>query len=146
MGVPANRFVNFSGVTFTPSGGSAVVITEVQNIGYDPKAKLIQASGDADLYDTAVALVSIAPEITIESQNLIALQSLVPGTHGTLTYILHDFYNGTGTGAITRTITGCVVGSPTQDSKHRQAATGRLVLQAFSADGITSPVAESIAA
>lgn len=145
--MPASkRFLNWSGVTFTPAGGTAIVINEVQSMNINDRVTLTGESGDADAMPSAKTLTYLDPQVTIRAQDIGALESLIPGVRGTLTGILNDFYNGEGTGARTYTISNCVVGSNTTDDTHRQAAVGTKVLETYSPDGRTSPIAVAVAA
>ena len=67
------------------------------------------------------------------------------GTAGTFTATHNDARNGTGTGAVTYTLTNAVVASNPLQGSHRQFGQGVLTLTAYSPDGVTNPLSLSIA-
>jgi hypothetical protein len=141
----SGRFMNWDGVAFTPSGGVAQPITEVQNVTIDLRPTLRGASGDADLMPTAKALEYLDPRATVESEDIKSINSIPPGRRGTLVATHNDFINGSGSGAMTYTINNCVVGGGGRSGAHRQVGRGTLEFETFSSDGTTSPVAVSYA-
>src|SRR5207253_794461 len=98
------RYMNWSGVSFTPNGGTATTITGVTSIAIDPGGNLVKFSGDGDRYNTMVVNDHNDPVITIQAADLAAIRANPPGTIGTFTATLQDARNGTGTGAITFTL------------------------------------------
>ena len=48
------RFMNWTGVTFTPVGGSATTITGVTSVAIDSGGSLARFSGDGDRYVTTM--------------------------------------------------------------------------------------------
>jgi hypothetical protein len=139
------RHMNWTGVTFTPQGGSATAITGVTSIAIDSGGSLVKFSGDGDRYNTTVINDHNEPEVTVHSADLAAVRANPVGTVGTFTATLNDARNGTGTGAITYTVANSVVSTNSIQGAHRQFGQGVLTLTAFSTDGVTNPISATIA-
>ncbi len=142
----SGRFMNWSSVTFTPTSGSPVTITEVQNVTIDPRVVLKGASGDGDLAPTAKTLEYIDPHITVETEDIKTVNALGFGTRGSFEATHNDFYNGSGSGAMTYTVSNCIVAGGQRSGAHRQTGRATLICETYSSDGTTSPIAYSYAA
>lgn len=141
----SNRFMNWTGVTFAPDGGTLVPITEVQDIDSNPDVQIVGASGDADVYESAKALARIDPKFVIRTQNLQAVAVLPPGTRGTLTFTHNDFMNGALAGAMTRVVDNCIIGNNPIRGAHRQVGEGTINVETYAPDGVTSPISITFA-
>ena len=139
------RFLNWTGVTFTPLGGSPIPITGVTSVTIDSGGSLLKFAGDGDRYNTVVVNDFNEPTITVQAADLAAIRANPVGTVGTFTAVHDDARNGTGSGAITYTLSNAVIASNTVKGAHRQFGQGTLTLSAFSGDGITNPLATSVA-
>jgi hypothetical protein len=139
------RFMNWSGVTFTPVEGSSTTITGVTSVTIDSGGTLARFSGDGDRYVTTMVNDFNEPVVTIHSADLSSLRANPVGTVGTFTATHNDAKNGVGTGAITYTIANSVISSCQVSGAHRQFGQGSLTLTAFSGDGITNPISTSVA-
>ena len=139
------RFMNWTGVTFTPSGGSATTITGVTSVAIDPGGHILKFSGDGDRYSTTVVNDFNDPVVTLHSADLGAIRANPPGTAGTLTATHNDARNGAGTGAITYTLSNAVIANSPIQGSHRQFGQGTLTITAFSSDGVTNPLSTTIA-
>jgi hypothetical protein len=139
------RFMNWTGVTFTPLNGSATTITGVTSVTIDSGGSLAKFSGDGDRYVTTMVNDFNEPTVTIHSADLSALRANPVGTVGTFTAIHNDAKNGVGTGAVTYTLANAVVAACQLQGAHRQFGQGSLTLGAFSGDGVTNPISTSIA-
>lgn len=136
--------MNWSGVSFTPSGGQTLAITGVTEIEIENKGNLVKFSGDGDRYYTTVVNDVMDPTITIHTADLMVLRTIATGTLGTFVATLNDARNGTGTGSITFSLTNAVVASTHVHGTHRQFGQGKLVISSFSTDGVTNPLSTSI--
>jgi hypothetical protein len=141
----SKRFMNWTGVTFTPTNGSPTLITGVVSIHIESGGSLARFSGDGDRYSTTVVNDFHDPTITIQTADLGSVSSFPVGTVGTFTATLNDARNGAGTGAIVYTLTNAIVASNPVQGKHRQFGLGVLTMTAYSTDGVTNPLAVSIA-
>ncbi len=134
------RFMNWTGVTFTPANGSPVAITGVTSIQIDSGGSLQKFSGDGDRYSTTVVNDFNDPTVTVHSADLAAVRSFPVGTVGIFTATHNDAKNGSGTGAITYVLNNAVVASNPIHGAHRQFGQGVLTLASYSLDGVTNPL------
>ena len=143
MPTPTTIFANWTGVQFTPSSGSPIVISRVSNVEFDPGGQLTAYSGDGNRYPVGLFNLMNQPKATVESENVGAISSLAPGALGTFVAVLNDAKNGAGpgSGAIQYTLSNAVVQNTHAGGRHQQFARGKAVLHAFSSDGVTSPLA-----
>lgn len=137
------RYMNWSGVTFTPQGGAPTVINGVTAVQIDSGGSLLKFSGDGDRYSTTVVNDFNDPSITVHAADLAAIRSFSVGTVGTFTATHNDAKNGTGSGAITYILTNAIVASNPVQGAHRQFGQGVLTLTAYSIDGVTNPLSTS---
>jgi hypothetical protein len=139
------RFMNWTGVTFAPTGGKATSITGVTSVSIDSGGSLARFSGDGDRFVTTMVNDFNEPTVTIHSADLAALRANPVGTVGTLTATHNDAQNGVGIGAITYTLANAVVAACQVQGAHRQFGQGTVTFGAFSSDGVTNPISTSVA-
>lgn len=139
------RFMNWTGVAFTPTGGTATTITGVSSVSIDTGGSLLRFSGDGDRYSTTVVNDYNEPLVTVHSADLAAIRANPVGTVGTFTATHNDAKNGSGTGAISYTLANAIIASNPVQGAHRQFGQGTLTITAYSSDGITNPLSTSIA-
>lgn len=139
------RFMNWTGVSFTPLNGPATTITGVTSVTIESGGSLVKFSGDGDRYPTIVANDFNEPSMTIQSADLAALRANPVGTIGTLAATHNDARSGVGSGAITYTLANAVVAECEVGGAHRQFGQGKVTFVAFSTDGVTNPLSTSIA-
>ena len=139
------RFLNWTGVSFTPAGGSPVAITGVTSVSIDSGGSLLKFSGDGDRYNTTVVNDFNEPLISVQAADLVAIRSYPVGTVGTFVATHNDARNGAGSGAITYTLSNAVIASNSVRGSHKQFGQGSLTLTSFSTDGVTNPLSTSIA-
>ena len=138
------RLLNWTGVTFTPVGGSPTVITGVTSVSIDSGGSLLKFAGDGDRYSTTVVNDFNDPTITVNAADLAAIRANPVGTVGTFTATHNDAKNGTGSGSITYTLSNAVIAQANVKGSHRQFGQGTLVLSSFSTDGVTNPLSVSV--
>jgi hypothetical protein len=134
------RFMNWSGVTFTPVNGVATTITGVTSVAIDSGGSLARFSGDGDRYVTTMVNDFNEPVVTVHSADLASLRANPVGTVGTFTATHNDAKNGNGSGSVTYTLANAVVSACQVQGAHRQFGQGTLTLNAFSSDGVTNPI------
>jgi hypothetical protein len=139
------RFMNWTGVTFTPAGGSTTVITGVTSVSIEPGGNLNKFSGDGDRYFTTVINDMNEPLVTVHAADVAAIRANSVGAVGTFTATHNDAKNGSGSGAITYTLTNAVIANNPIQGAHRQFGYGTLTITAFSTDGLTNPLSTTIA-
>ena len=138
------RFMNWTGVTFTPNGGSPMTITGVTSVSIDSGGSLLKFAGDGDRYNTTVVNDFNEPTITVQSADLAAVRANPVGTLGTFTATHNDARNGPGSGSITYTLANAIVATNPVKGSHRQFGQGTLTFASFSADGVTNPLSTSV--
>jgi hypothetical protein len=134
-----NLQVNWSAVGFTPSGGSLTAINKVDGVDIDYGTTLLSYSGDADRYPTTIVNTMNEPKMTVRSSNVAGLQGFTAGTVGAFAATHNDAKLAVG-GAVVYTLANAVVGNVQVGGEHAQYGKGSLAFQAFSADGVTSPL------
>jgi hypothetical protein len=139
------RYMNWTGVSFTPQGGSPIVLTGVTSVQIDLGGNLLKFAGDGDRFHTTVVNDFNEPSVTIQCADLAAIRLLPVGTVGVFTATHNDARNGMGSGAITYTLANAVVASNPIQGTHRHFGQGTLTLTAFSVDGVTSPLSTTLA-
>lgn len=139
------RFMNWTGVVFTPIVGTAVTLTGVTSVSIDAGGSVAKFAGDGDRYNTTIVNDFNDPAITVQCADLAALNQLAPGTAGTFTATHNDARNGVSTGAITYTLANAVVVTSGRSGAHKAFGQGTLTLCAGSADGTTNPLSTAVA-
>ncbi len=139
------RFMNWTGVSFTPQNGTATPVTGVTSIQIDTGGSLLKFAGDGDRFSTTVVNDFNDPTVTVHSADLAAVRAYPVGTVGVFTATHNDARNGTGTGAVTYTLSNAVIGNNPVHGAHRQFGQGVLTIAAFSPDGVTNPLSTSTA-
>ncbi len=138
------RFMNWSGVTFTPVGGQPTLISGVTSVAIESGGSLARFAGDGDRYVTTMVNDFNEPAVTIQAADLASLRANPVGTVGTLTATHNDAKNGSGSGAVTYTMSNAVVASCHVHGAHRQFGQGSITFASFSGDGVTNPLSTSI--
>ena len=139
------RFLNWTGVSFTPVSGSTTVITGVTSVSIDSGGSLLKFAGDGDRFNTTVVNDFNDPTITVQAADLAAIRANPVGIVGTFTATHNDAKNGTGSGSVTYTLTNAVIAQNSVKGTHRQFGQGTLTLTSFSSDGVTNPLSASAA-
>lgn len=144
---PSNRYFNTSAVSFTPSGGSLTAITGVTSIAFDEGISTKKEGADFDAFPTVSVTDYHDPTITIDTIDAFALESVLAGQKGSLTYAARDSTNAMAAGGGGRTITmaNAQIQGRSNTHPYRDYARRQLVFGAISADGATSPIS-SVAA
>lgn len=134
------RKLNVSAVGFTPSGGSLTSISHVQSVEHDDKGQVLGGRGDNYLFPTHKAAIGLDPSFTVNHQDHIAQASLAFGTKGAFTYKIMDA-GGDSSGDVVVTVSNAIIANRTKSSAHQQWASLVLMIETYSSDGTTSPVA-----
>jgi hypothetical protein len=140
------RNVNWVNVTFTPSGGAAIVLNGVTQIQLPMGGKLLQFKGDNDLYPTTIVPDGAEPKATVTTADMVDVVSLPIGTVGSFACTIRDAKNGIGTGAITYTAALAIVEDTTDAAQHAQFGVSQIVIMGVSPDGQTNPFVRTVAA
>lgn len=133
------RQFNVTGVTFTPTSGSAVTLTGVTNVSFDAGGSLAQFDGDGDRFPTTVINEFNDPSVSVTTADFAALQALGSGERGTLAFTYKDAKGATG-GNLTVSINPAIVETSTFAGPHRQFGGGSISFKTESSDGTTSAI------
>jgi hypothetical protein len=138
----SKRFMNWTGVGFTPTSGTLIAVTGVTSVTADNGGNLVDFSGDGDHYITTVVNDMTEPVFTIAAADIAALNQLTPGLRGTFFATFNDAKSraAVGSGALTYTVVGAVVGGNSGGGQHRQFGSSTVTIKTESPDGQTSPV------
>jgi hypothetical protein len=132
--------INWTGVSFTPTGGSATGITRVTAGMFGQGGHLIKFKGDTDLYPTIIAAPTIEPHASFTTADVGTMMGFAPGTGGSLAATLNDAKAVTG-GAVVFALANAVFENASATGHHAQFATVTGTWQAYSSDGVTNPLA-----
>lgn len=138
------RQFNWSGVGFTPSGGSLLSATGVTGVTIDPGGSVQKFSGDADHGPTTIVSDFEDITVTVTLADEIWANTLAIGSRGTLVATHKDAKNATG-GAITFTLVNAVVVNTQLGGQHRQFGQATVTFNAEWADSVTVPLSSSLA-
>lgn len=127
--------INWTGVEF-----ASTAITRVTNASVGQGGSLIKFKGDTDLYPTIIANVDNEPHMSITTADVGTIQSIVPGTTGTLTATLNDAKGASG-GAVVFTLSNAVFENADTQAQHAQFGSVTGTWQGYSSDGSTNPMA-----
>ena len=139
------RFMNWTGVAFTPLNGQPTAITGVTSVAIESGGSLARFAGDGDRFVTTMVNDFNEPTATVQAADLAAIRAYPVGTVGTLTATHNDAKNGAGSGAVTYTLSNAVVSACNVHGAHRQFGQGTLTFASFSSDGVTNPLSTSSA-
>jgi hypothetical protein len=143
MPTPSGRYMNVSGVGFTPSGGSLTTITGVKSIRFNEGIEVKKEGADYDAFPTVKAADWIQPTFDLETLDAGVLISQLAGAVGTFVFLVRDVNNGavTGGGAKLFTVTNAFVEQRQSQHQHREFSRQTLTFGCISSDGSTHPVA-----
>jgi TctA family transporter len=131
--------INWTGVGFTPTTGSAVPITRVTAGMFGLGGHLIKFKGDTDQYPTIIACPDQEPHCSFTTADVGTMMGFQPGTTGAIAAQLNDAKAQTG-GAVLFAMVNAVFESADGSGSHAQFATTTGTWQAFSSDGVTNPL------
>jgi hypothetical protein len=131
--------INWTGVSFTPTGGSATSITRVTAGMFGQGGHLIKFKGDTDQYPTIIAAPTQEPHASFTTADVGTMMGFSPGTGGALLATLNDAKAVTG-GAVVFALANAVFENASATGQHAQFATVTGTWQAYSSDGVTNPL------
>lgn len=140
-----NLFMNWSSVSFTPTGGSALTIEEVTDVDFGFGSSLQDWYADAATFPKLSLSKELKRTAKVTTGRVAKLLTIPINTPGTFRATLDDAVNGIGTGAISFVLGPCILSdSPFKGTVNRYA-TGDLTFSAYAPDGITDPLTATIA-
>jgi hypothetical protein len=131
--------INWTGVSWTPTGGSLTSITRVTAGMFGMGGRLIKFKGDTDLYPTIIACPDQEPHASFTTADVGGMWAFAPGVAGPLVATLNDAKVVTN-GAVVFTMVNATFESATANGNHGAFATVTGTWQAFSSDGSTPPL------
>jgi hypothetical protein len=138
-----NLYINWSGVGFTPTGGSLAPINKVTSVGLNRDGTPEKFKGDLDKFYRAIAVPTLDRGLTIDTGDVYAATQIPIGTVGTVVATLADAINGTTSsgGGFTVTLSHAVCTGNSSAGDHAKYGTARLTFESFAPDGVTDPMA-----
>ena len=133
------RQMNWTAVSFYPTGGSALTATGVTSCSIDLGGSLVKFSGDGDRGPSTVVNDFNEPMVKITTADIAWATQFAPGTVGVLTLTHNDAKLAT-VGAIVYTMTPAVVQSPSNSGQHRQIGSADIDFVGVFSDGQTNPL------
>jgi hypothetical protein len=131
--------LNWTSVSFTPTGGSATAITRVTAGTFGQGGQLVKFKGDTDLYPTVIAAPTTEPHASFTTADVGTMMGFAPGTTGALAATLNDAKGAVG-GAVVFALANAVFENADTSGRHGQFASVIGTWQAFSSDGVTNPL------
>lgn len=145
MSAASNKYQNWSSVVVTPSGGGAITVPEVIDLAVDATSPSLRFEGDRDAFASLIRTPQKTRKVKITSSAINVLATILEDTPCTIVGVLNDLGNGTGTGAITCTLTNAVRNAFRFSGKNNTVAAGSLEFEAYATDGQTDPLTISVA-
>jgi hypothetical protein len=131
--------INWTGVSFTPTGGGATSITRVTAGMFGQGGRLVKFKGDTDLYPTIIAAPTVEPHASFTTADVGTMMGFAPGTGGSLAATLSDAKAAAG-GAVVFALSNAVFENAAATGHHAEFATVTGTWQAYSSDGVTNPL------
>lgn len=144
-GSASGLFMNVTGCTWTPSGGSVVNLTEITEADVDRGGEMKPWYADGATFAKAMKQVRLTRSLTLMGGNLAQLSAIPSNTPGTLVVVINDLNNGTSTGAMTLTLSNAVLANNPFKGQQSEYGTGSITFNAFSTDGTTDPLVITLA-
>jgi hypothetical protein len=139
-------YMNWTGVTVTPGGSSAITVNRVTNIALPAESSLKKFYGDAVKFPIASRPTEQTRGITITSGNCALLNTVPIGTICTVVAVLNDMTNGVGSGAITVTAINAVLQSKSMGAANNEFASVSYVFDCFGGASDADPITIAVAA
>lgn len=137
-----NRYMNWTGAKFTPTGGGAVTINGVESVKLGRDAQPEYFKADLAVYVQAIAVPSMRRAITVTSADVVGLAGIAQGADGAFEVTLADAKNGitNNNGAVKISLTNCVVADNTADGSHGKFAKATITFEGYASNGSTDPM------
>lgn len=146
MATASNLYINWSGVTVTPTApsGSAITLDGVTEIDIDAKSALQSFYGDARKFPRLNVPTQKSRSITIKGGNIGKLLTLPEDAECTIVAILNDAKNGAGIGSITFTATKAVMDGKPFKGANNQFAMGEVTFHCSGNVDDEDPIAYAV--
>lgn len=131
--------MGWSGVVVTPTGGTAIPITNVTKVHTKKGSQKKEFHGDTNPFAKLITTKNKTREVTITSGDMAAMLAIPEDTVCSLVYVFNDAKNGAGAGAITRTLNLAVLTEAPDEGAVNEFGMGTVTFSAYSLDG-TDPL------
>lgn len=144
----SNLYMNVTGVTTTLlPGSSAVTWNEITEAKIDKTGDVKNWLADAAVGPIAKAVKNQERKLSLSCGALNTASALVLGSSYTVVFIINDFANGTGSGAITFTLTPAVCVNDGAGGRNNEFSVGEIAFEGlWGAAGTVDPLTAAIAA
>jgi hypothetical protein len=143
MATATGRHLNWSGMAFTPTGGSSTPMTSIVDCQIDDQGRIIGTSGDANNRPIIKTPVFSDPMVTLTYEDQRLAVTFPFGTKGSWTGTHNDGANVATTGAVVYVLSNAVIGNHTRGGAHQQFGRGTVRIESYSADGTTNPLSST---
>ena len=126
--------INWTSVSF-----NSVNITRVTNASVGQGGQLIKFKGDTNIFPVIIANVDQEPHFSVTTADVGTMMGFTPGVTSTLAASLNDAL-GASEGGIAFTMANAVFENADAQAQHAQFGTVTGTWQAFSSDGLTTPL------
>lgn len=143
MPTPSNQLQNWTDVTIA-WGETTLVIPEVVDVEPNPTGTMVPLNVDGNRFAALYSQQDKVREVTIKGAALNILVLIPQDTPCTITAILNDLNNGTGTGAITFVAVNAILSSNPYRGRNNELGTGEAKFLCYATDDVdpfTSTVA-----
>lgn len=136
-----NVYMNWTPVTITPLGGSAITLKEVTDLQDMTSDTLEPWQSDGNKFATVLVAASGSRGCTIVGGDCYKLQTIPRNTPCTIVAVLSDALNPgpSGSGSLTHTWLNAVISDTPISGPSNKYAGGSATFVCFSADGTTDP-------
>ena len=138
----SNRYMNWTGASFTPAGGSAITLDGVLDCSVSRDGQVEEFKGDLAVFVQLLAMPTQKRKITLSLMDVGVAQGVLQGARGAFTIKLADAVNGitTAGGGVTIALTACMVVNNDFQGPHASKTTGSLAFEGYASDGATDPL------
>jgi hypothetical protein len=130
--------MNWTGVGFTPDGGSLTTFDSIDRVSISTGGQLLTYKGDGSVFPTIAVNHDNRPGVQVSSSNPAQFMGLAPGTAGTWAGT-HKDAKGAALGGIDYALVGSVESNDTEGA-HAAWGTATLSILGVSVDGTTNPL------
>ena len=140
-----NRYMDWTDVVVTPSGESAITLTETTGLEPNDKDDLEMWRADGHKFATEIVDAGGTRGVTIHGGDVSKLWAIPKGKPCTITAKLNHSKNRAGAGCITLTLSNAVREGNQVNGPHRKYATASVSFVAYSTDGTADPLSIAVA-
>jgi hypothetical protein len=138
------RQMNWAPVIFTPTSGTADTATGVTQCSIDHGKSILKFSGDGDHFPTTVVEDFRDPSISVTCADQAWIDTVALAGKGVIAATHKDALAAVG-GNITYSLSNAIADSSSDQGSHKAFGSGQVKFSGQSADGVTSPLAISLA-